>query len=85
MSRLRAGDVYELPPACEDGGRRYEVLRVTACSATVRCATRERRTIQTAAGEVAFDAPGRPFQIAPNAGVVIVSRVPRSDRVRVDE
>lgn len=73
--RLMAGDVYELPADCGDAGRRYEVLRVTPCSAVVRAQARVERTVVTGSGQVkTFSAPAGTFTISPNASVVIVSR-----------
>ena len=68
--RLVAGQVFKLRGL---PSQRYRVVRVGSCSATVQALGSRHVTMQTQDGEVAFDAPGRRFEISTSAaGVCIV-------------
>ena len=66
---LEEGDRFQMHPSTGDR-RTYEVRRVTACSAAIRCADRTRTDFTAHEGgsdeeHVGFDKPGRSFTICP--------------------
>lgn len=68
---LKVGQKFRMHPDCGDT-RLHEVVRVTPGAATVRCIEKSRVDFDTADGEaVGFDKPGRRFQIAPTAFVIL--------------
>lgn len=83
--RLVPGQRFRMHPSC---GVPYpwEVIRVTDCSATVRCLAREHVVIPSELDDqvprAEFWRPGRPIQISPHSSVILIADEP--DRSAAD-
>lgn len=68
---LKVGQLIRLT---EDDPDIWEVLRVTECSATIRCTGKVHKEFETCNGDtVSFDSPGRRMTVSPNSVVEVVN------------